>query len=60
MYDLSEDDRNFVLEYVSSGRGCFSYDPVTNFDSLSAIPPEGNILPIESFYFRLKDERMNW
>ena len=41
---------------MSSGKGCFSYEVVTGFDSLSAIPENGDFWNIETFYSRLKDE----
>ena len=36
MYELFENDRNFVLEYLSFGKGCFPSEYVTGFDSPEA------------------------
>ena len=33
----------FVLEYLSSGKGCFPYEVETGFDSLSLLPPKMEI-----------------
>ena len=51
---LSEDDRNFVLDYLSSSKGCFPYEIVTGFESLSSVPPDGDFWPIDSFYSKLR------
>ena len=54
--DLTEEDRNFVLEYLSSGKGCFPFEVVTGFDSLSPTPEDGDFWYILTFYSRLRDE----
>ena len=46
----------YVLDYLSSGKGCFLYEQVTGFNSLSATPEDRDFWPIESFYSRLRDE----
>ena len=53
---LSNEDREFALEYLASGKGCFPYKIVTGFNSLSTVPESDDFFPIESFYFRLRDE----
>ena len=53
---LCEEDRDFVLEYLSSGKGCFPYEVVTDFKSLSVKPEDGKFWPIDLFYSRLRDE----
>ena len=53
---VSHDEKQFVLEYLASGKGCFPYKIVTGFDSLSALPEDGDCWLIESFYSRLRDE----
>ena len=54
--DLGEENIEFALEYLSSGKGCFPYEVVTGFDSLSATPENGDFWNIETFYSRLRDE----
>ena len=39
----------YVLDYLSSGKGCFPYEQVTGFNSLSATPEDRDFWPIESF-----------
>ena len=53
---LSNEDREFVLEYLVSGKGWFPYKIVTGFNSLSTVPDIDDFWPIESFYSRLRDE----
>ena len=54
--ELSQENKQFVLEYLASGKGCFPYEIVTGFNSLSAVPEDGNFWPIDNFYSRFKDE----
>ena len=54
--DLTEEDKNFVLEYLSSGKGCFPFEAVNGFDSLSPTPEDGDFWYILTFYSRLRDE----
>ena len=56
LQELSEDDRNYVLQYLSSGKGFFPYESVTGFNSLSATPHDGDFWTIDKFYSRLRDE----
>ena len=53
---LSNEDREFLLEYLASGKGCFPYETVTGFNSLSTVPDSADFWPIESCYSRLRDE----
>ena len=57
MQDLSEEDRTFVLDYLCPGKGCFPYEVVTDFGSLS-VKPDGDFWSIETFYSRLSELRM--
>ena len=45
-----------MLEYLSSGKGCFPYEVVTGFDSLFATPEDGDFWDISTFYSKLRDE----
>ena len=47
--DLTKEDRNFVLEYLSSSKGCFPYEIVSRFDSLSARPEDRDFWEISPF-----------
>lgn len=55
MNELSQEDREFVLEYLASGKGCLPYEIVAGFNSLFDVSEDGDFWPIESFYSRLKD-----
>ena len=46
--DLGEENTEFALEYVPTGKGYFPYEVVTGFDSLSAIPKNGDFWKIET------------
>ena len=53
---LPKEDIEFALEYLSSVKGCFPYEIVTGFHSLSAVLENCDFWDIESFYSRLRDE----
>ena len=44
---------------MSSGKGCFPYEVVTGFASLSATPENGDFWNIETFYSKLREEQMS-
>ena len=50
------ENRNYVLAYLSSGKGCFPYELVTGFNLLASVPENGDFWPIEMFYSRLRDK----
>ena len=41
---LDEEEIMYVLDYLSSGKGCFPYEQVTDFDSLSATPGDRDLV----------------
>ena len=47
LQELSEDDCNYVLQHLSLGKGCFPYESVTGFNSLSASPDDGDFWTID-------------
>ena len=53
---LLKEGMQFVLEHLASGKGCFPYEIVTVFNSLSTVPEDGDFWLIKRFYSRLKDE----
>ena len=53
---ILEKEIEFVLEYLSSGEGCFHNKVVTGFDSLSATSKNGVFWNIKYFHSRLRDE----
>ena len=54
--ELSPEDVEFVLEYLSSGKRCFLYEVVTGFNSLAATLDNNDFWSIKTFYSRLRDE----
>ena len=58
LQSLSEDDRNYALQYLSSGKGCFPYESVTGFNSLSVTTDDGDFWTIDKFFSSLRDERI--
>ena len=42
LQELSEDDPNYVLQCLSSGKGCSPYESVTGSNSLSATTDDGD------------------
>ena len=57
--DIEEENIEFTLEYLSSGKGCFPWQVVTGFDSLSATPEDGDFWNIETFYSRFRYEAIS-
>ena len=53
---LSEEDRNYMLSYLNSGKGCFPYESATSFHSLASVPENGEFWSIKKFYSILRDE----
>ena len=49
MNELSQEDREFVLEYLASGEGYLPYEIVAGFNSLFDVSEDGDFWPIESF-----------
>ena len=47
---LSQTDREWVLDYLSSGKGTIPYELITDFDSLNITPDK-----IHQFYLNMKD-----
>ena len=56
--ELRVENRNHVLAYLSSGKGCFPYELVTGFNSFASVPENGDFWLIEMFYSRLRDKRI--
>ena len=52
---LSEKDKQWVLDYLSSGKGTIPYQMITDYDSLK-IKPEGEFFKREDFYSSLKEK----
>ena len=51
---LSQTDREWVLEYLSSSKGTIPYELITDFDSLN-ITPGKDFFKIHQFYSNIKD-----
>ena len=44
-----------MLEYLSSGKGTIPYELVSDFDSLSIAPDDGEFFKMHQFYSSMKD-----
>ena len=51
---LNETDQDWVLNYLSSGKGTIPFDLISDCDSLN-ISPEKDLFPIHNFYSNMKD-----
>ena len=51
---LSQTEREWVLEYLSSGKGSIPYGLITDFDSLN-ISPNKDFFELHQFYSNIKD-----
>ena len=52
--ELSTSDREWVLNYLSSGKGTIQYEMITDFDSLN-ISPDKDFFEFHQFYSNMKD-----
>ena len=51
----TEEDQEWVLNYLSSGKGTIPYEMITRYDSLGISPEEGEIFPsLITFILALK------
>ena len=55
---IKDDDVNWILEYLSSGKGTIPYQMITDFDSLN-IKPEKDFFEHEKFYSCLKEDNIS-
>lgn len=56
---MNNGDRNIVLDFLASSKGCFPYENVIGFDSYSVVQLDGEFWPCEAFYSSLKDENIS-
>ena len=54
----TEEDQEWVLNYLSTGKQTIPYEMRTRYDSLDISPEEGNFLLPHHFYSSLKDDIM--
>ena len=54
----SDEEKNWVLNYLSTGKGTLSYKMITGFGSLNIEPEERNFFLPHHFYSSLKDDVM--
>ena len=50
---VSDKNEEWVLDYMSSGKGVIPYQMITNFDSLNFGPEHGEFFKPENFYSSL-------
>ena len=55
---LNEEDREWVFNYLSSGKGTIPYQLMTDFDSLN-ISPEKDFFEDYLFYSNMKDSMIS-
>ena len=55
---LSQEDQDWILEYLSTGKGVLPYQMITGFDFLS-ISPEEEFFSEHLFYSNLKDSQIS-
>ena len=51
----TENDQEWILNYLSTGKGTIPYEMITRYDSLDISPEEGNFFLPHHFYSSLKD-----
>ena len=51
----SEEDQEWVLKYLSTGKGVIPYEMITRFDSLDITPEEGSFFLPYQFYSSLEE-----
>ena len=55
---IKYDDVNWILEYLSSGKGTIPYQMITDFDLLN-FKPEKDLFDHENFYSCLKEDSIS-
>ena len=53
------EEREWVLDYLGSGKGIIPYQAITNLDSLSTKPSDGDFFDKESFYSTLTEKNIS-
>ena len=56
---LDQKDKQWILDYLSSGKGVIPYQMITDFDSLNIEPENGEFFSQHLFYSSLKDLQMS-
>ena len=51
----TKEDQEWVLNYLSTGKGTIPYEMITRYDSLDISPEDGNFFLLHHFYSHLKD-----
>ena len=51
----SQEDQEWVLKYLSTGKGVILYEMITRFNSLDISPEEGSFFLPKQFYSSLKN-----
>ena len=54
----TKDEKKWVLDYLSSGKGTIPYELITEFDSLNIVPDKEFFLP-HHFYSSMKDSTIS-
>ena len=54
----TKEDQEWVLSYLSAGKGTILYEMITRHDSLNIKPEDGNFFLLHHFYSSLKDTTM--
>ena len=53
------EEREWVLDYLAFGKGIIPYQAITDLDSLSAKPSDGDFFDKESFYSTLREKNIS-
>ena len=56
---LNQEDQDWVLEYLSTGKGVILYQMITDFDSLGISPEKEEFFSQHLCYSSLKDSQIN-
>ena len=51
----AKEDQEWVLDYLSLGKGTISYEMITQYDSVDISPEDGNFFLPHQFYSSFKD-----
>ena len=52
----TKEDQEWVLDYLSTGKGKIPYEMITRYDSLDILPDDGSFFLSHNFYSSLKDD----
>ena len=55
----SQEEKKWVFDYLSSGKGTIPYEQINDYDSLNIVPDNDDFYSKHQFFSSLKDTEMS-